>query len=199
MAGKRWTADEQTILKNLYQTAPRRRILSSLPGRNWPGIKDKANAIGLDRPRMGQTTYYWRESKNYQLLGKLYPTMPWDELLSAFPEMTKSKIRRAAYLRKLKRKKLVSHARKNKVSDPLIKYLVNLRAIRGVQQWAIAEKLGVTRAYMSECEQGKANPRYGMLKKWARLLGVEIIVQERMNALQKQAAIDMEACKRRAA
>jgi len=75
-----WTAEEDQLLKDLYETAPREEILAKLSGRVWRQCYKRSVILGLSRPKDDA----WKKEE-LDLLKELYPNTPKDILITKFP------------------------------------------------------------------------------------------------------------------
>ena len=75
-----WTAEEDQLLKDLYETAPREEILAKLPGKAWRQCYRHSIILGLFRPKDDA----WKKEE-LDLLKELYPNTPKDILITKLP------------------------------------------------------------------------------------------------------------------
>jgi hypothetical protein len=54
--GSHWTAEEDTLLRDMYPTRDAGDILTALPSRNWSGIRTRAMVLGIKRLRTTPNT-----------------------------------------------------------------------------------------------------------------------------------------------
>jgi len=78
-----WTVEEDQILKELYEKAPRETILLKLPGRNWKSAYKRSIILGLYRPKDDA----WKEEED-NLLKEIYPNNPQEFIEANFPGRT---------------------------------------------------------------------------------------------------------------
>ena len=78
-----WTPEEDKILKDLYETAPREEILSKLPGRIWKSCYKRSVILNLARPKDDA----WTKNED-ELCIKFYTNTPYEKLIPMFPGRT---------------------------------------------------------------------------------------------------------------
>jgi len=79
----KWTHEEDKILKDLYEKAPREEILNKLPGRAWRSCYKRSVILRLSRPKDDA----WTKEEDILCI-KYYPNTPYDVLGPMFPRRT---------------------------------------------------------------------------------------------------------------
>jgi len=82
-----WTPEEDKILNEFYETAPREIILAKLPDRIWRSIYKRSVILNLNRPKDDA----WKKEDDDRLR-ESYSHTPWDILITLFPGRTKKSI-----------------------------------------------------------------------------------------------------------
>lgn len=87
MSRNPWSESEISLLKDSFSTSTWDELLLILPDRSRGSIEQKANSLGLARPRSD----VWTEEEE-ALLREHYPSSTWDTLLSVLPSRSKNSI-----------------------------------------------------------------------------------------------------------
>ena len=63
--------------------------------------------------------------------------------------------------------------------DPLVEGIMLRRRERGISQTDVAEAMGTTQSHVSELESGLLDPRLSTLRKYAEVVGVDLLGMQR--------------------
>jgi DNA-binding transcriptional regulator YiaG len=111
------------------------------------------------------------ESFDSERLAALYPCASWAEIESAFPHYSRETI--YSYASRLGLVRTLRH-RDTARLDPLLATLVERRLALRMPPKALAHKLGVSQNVVYQWESGHSTPKFPMLTKWAKALGLAL-------------------------
>ena len=83
-----WTVEEDSLLKELYETASKELILSKFPSRDWRSVYKRSVILNLHRPEEGSWT-----KEDDTLLKEIYSSNTHEFMLSKFSGRTWKAIR----------------------------------------------------------------------------------------------------------
>jgi hypothetical protein len=143
-----WTPEEDKVLKELYETAPREDILAKLPGRVWKSAYKRSVILWLYRPKDDA----WKKEDDDYLKENYYNT-PWETLKAHFPGRTQKSISwRSINILRLTRTKEITQmeTRKTNLERRGVEYPTQSAEVRNKVQKAVQEKYGVDNVFQSE-------------------------------------------------
>jgi hypothetical protein len=86
--GKRWTQEENAILREHYAEASREELLALLPGRPWESIRWRGSQVAR-RQRSDQI--HWTDAEK-EILRQHYTEPSWETLLEKLPGRSRASI-----------------------------------------------------------------------------------------------------------
>jgi hypothetical protein len=143
-----WTPEEDKILMELYETAPREKILSVLPHRVWKSIYKRSVILNLKRPKDDA----WKKEDDDRLR-ESYPKTPWDALIQLFPGRTKKSIAWHAIniLRLTRDPEIVQEEnRKTNLARRGVEYPTQSAEVRDKVKAKVQERYGVDNVFQAE-------------------------------------------------
>jgi hypothetical protein len=143
-----WTPDEDKILLELYEKAPREEILSSLPGRVWKSIYKRSVILGLYRPKEDGWT-----SEEDLILKNLYANAPQSELEEKLPGRSwKAITYRGCNVFRIRRSKEITQAkvRETNLARRGVEYPTQSVDVQKKIKQVIQEKFGVDNVFQAQ-------------------------------------------------
>jgi hypothetical protein len=143
-----WTPEEDKILLELYETAPREDILAKLPNRVWKSIYKRSVILRLSRPKDDA----WKKEDDDRLR-ELYPNTAWDLLVPQFPGRTRKAIGwHAINILRLTRNPEITQEenRKTNLVRRGVEYPTQSAEVRDKVIQTVRERYGVDNVFQSE-------------------------------------------------
>jgi len=143
-----WTTEEDKILIESYEKAPREEILSKLPGRIWQSCYKRSVILGLKRP----TDNAWTEKEDI-ICRNFYPNTPQDELLLMLPGRTwKAVTWHAINILHIIRSKEITQAAARKTNQAKlgVDYPSQSAKVKESIKKVVQEKYGVDNVFQAE-------------------------------------------------
>ena len=143
-----WTPEEDKILKDLYETAPREEILSKLPGRIWKSCYKRSVILNLARPKDDA----WTKNED-ELCIKFYTNTPYEKLIPMFPGRTLKGIKWHAInvLRLMRSKEMADLETKKTNQTKLgVDYPTQASSVRKKVKETVQDRYGVDNVFQAE-------------------------------------------------
>lgn len=143
-----WTSEEDKILRELYETAPREDLLLKFPGRDWKSLYKRSVRLGLSRPKDDA----WK-TEDDDRLKLLYPRTPRDEIVALFPGRTWKAISwHAVNVLRLFRDEdmALEESKKTNLAKRGVEFPTQSEAVREKVKQAVQEKYGVDNVFQAE-------------------------------------------------
>jgi hypothetical protein len=143
-----WTPEEDKILIELYETAPREVILAKFPQRVWKSIYKRSVILNLKRPKDDA----WKKEDDDRLR-ETYSKTPWDMLITLFPGRTKKSISwHAINILRLTRDHDIAQEenRKTNLARRGVEYPTQSANVRDKIKTTIQKRYGVDNVFQAE-------------------------------------------------